>query len=165
MRRLGVFSTQIPKLPRVRVDEYIWRWLRNSIIFVIFPRLVGYRLVDGAKETENGQNYTNKFSILLNFSQIFWFELWNFKFNSCFLESSTGWGGHLFIRFRNMFSESSPCLLGQHGSGSTTQQPGNSRKTVYKTFGTSGRPTWYLLRRLTVPGLPPLSPPTLEEMF
>ena len=74
MRRLGVFCAQIPKLPRVRVDEYIWRRLRNSIIFVIFPRLVGYRLVDGAKETENGQNCEIEISfffILLNFSQIF----------------------------------------------------------------------------------------------
>ena len=54
----------------------------------------------------------------------------------------TGWGGCLFRRFRNMFSESSPCLLGQHGSCSKAQQPGNSQKTFYKTFGTSGRPTW-----------------------
>ena len=53
----------------------------------------------------------------------------------------TGWGGHLFRRFCNMFSESSLCLLGQHGSCSTAQQPGNSQKTFYKTFGTSGRPT------------------------
>ena len=49
----------------------------------------------------------------------------------------------MFRRFRNMFSESSPCLLGQHGSCSTAQQPGNSGKTFYKTFRTSGRPTWY----------------------
>ena len=27
-----------------------------------------------------------------------------------------------------MFSDSSPCLLGQHGSCSTAQQPGNSQK-------------------------------------
>ena len=46
----------------------------------------------------------------------------------------TGWGGHLFRRFRNMFSESSPCLLGQHGSCSTAQQPGNSLKTCYETW-------------------------------
>ena len=32
----------------------------------------------------------------------------------------TGWGGHLFRRFRNMFSKSSSCL---HGSCSTAQQP------------------------------------------
>ena len=25
----------------------------------------------------------------------------------------------------------------------TAQQPGNSQKTFYQTFGTSGRPTWY----------------------
>ena len=29
---------------------------------------------------------------------------------------TTGWGGHMFRRFCNMFSKSSPCLLGQHGS-------------------------------------------------
>ena len=43
-------------------------------------------------------------------------------------------GRRLVPSFRNMFSESSPCFLGQ---------PGNSQKTFYKTFGTSGRPiTW-----------------------
>ena len=26
------------------------------------------------------------------------------------------WGSHLFRRFRNMFSESSPCLLGKYGT-------------------------------------------------
>ena len=36
----------------------------------------------------------------------------------------TGWGGHLSRRFCNIFSKSSPCLLGQHGSCSTAQQPG-----------------------------------------
>ena len=38
----------------------------------------------------------------------------------------TGWGdrGHLFRRFCNMFSKTSPCLLGQHGSCSEAQQPG-----------------------------------------
>ena len=40
-----------------------------------------------------------------------------------------------------MFSESSPCLLGQHGSCSV--QPTslwNSKKTFYKTFSTTWRP-------------------------
>ena len=50
-------------------------------------------------------------------------------------------GGHLFRKFCNIFSKSSTCLLGQHGSCSTAQWPGNSQKTVNKTFGTSGRPT------------------------
>ena len=36
---------------------------------------------------------------------------------------TTGWGGHLFRRFCNMFSKSSPCLLGQHGSCSLAQRP------------------------------------------
>ena len=36
-------------------------------------------------------------------------------------KDSTGWGGHLFRGFCNMFSESSPCLLVQHGSCSTAQ--------------------------------------------
>ena len=57
-------------------------------------------------------------------------------------QSTTVWGGKLLKRLK-MFPESSPCLLGQHGSCSTAQQPGNSRKTFYKTFGTSGCPTWY----------------------
>ena len=47
----------------------------------------------------------------------------------------------MFRRFCNMFSRSSPCLLGQHGSCSIGLW--NSQKTVYKTFGTSGRPTKY----------------------
>ena len=34
-----------------------------------------------------------------------------------------GWGGHLFRRFWNMFSKSSPCLLVQHGSCSKAQRP------------------------------------------
>ena len=36
-----------------------------------------------------------------------------------------------------MFSESSPCLLGQNGSCSTAHQPWNSQKTFAKTFRTS----------------------------
>ena len=44
---------------------------------------------------------------ILKLSQGGRFERWN----------STGWGGHLFRRFCNMFSKSPPpCLLGQHGS-------------------------------------------------
>ena len=35
----------------------------------------------------------------------------------------TGWGGHLFRRICNMFSKSSPCLVGQHCSCSIAQQP------------------------------------------
>ena len=34
----------------------------------------------------------------------------------------TGWGGHLFRRFCNMFSKSSPCLFGQHVSCSIAQR-------------------------------------------
>ena len=60
--------------------------------------------------------------------------------------SATGWGGHLFRRFCNMFSNSSPCLHGQHGSCSTAQQPGNSQNFLYKTFRTSGRLTQYKIR-------------------
>ena len=37
--------------------------------------------------------------------------------------NGTGWGGHLFRRFCNLFSKSSPCLLGLHGSCSIAQQP------------------------------------------
>ena len=44
--------------------------------------------------------------------------VWGLK--DCF----TGWGGHLFRRFCNLFSKSSPCLLGQHGSCRIAQQPG-----------------------------------------
>ena len=42
-----------------------------------------------------------------------------------------------------MFSKSSLCLLGQHGSCTTAQQ--NYQETVYKTLRTSGRPTQYIL--------------------
>ena len=35
----------------------------------------------------------------------------------------TVWGGNLFRRFCNTFSESSLCLLGQHGSCSTAERP------------------------------------------
>ena len=38
-----------------------------------------------------------------------------------FHADSTRWGGHLFRRFCSMFSESSLCLLGQHGSCSSAQ--------------------------------------------
>ena len=34
----------------------------------------------------------------------------------------TGWGGHLFWRFCNLFSKSSPCFLGQHGSCSIARR-------------------------------------------
>ena len=37
--------------------------------------------------------------------------------------SATGWGGRLSKRNCNMFSGSSPCLLGQHGSCSSAQLP------------------------------------------
>ena len=53
MQRRGVFCAQIPEPFRVRVDERIWRGLRHRIIFVVLPRLVGYRLVDATKETES----------------------------------------------------------------------------------------------------------------
>ena len=44
---------------------------------------------------------------------------------SCWMQhNNTGWGGHLFWRFCNMFSKSSPFLLGQHGSRSTVLWPG-----------------------------------------
>ena len=39
------------------------------------------------------------------------------------LQDTTGSGSHLFQSFCNMFSKSSPCLLGQHGSCSMAQQP------------------------------------------
>ena len=41
---------------------------------------------------------------------------------TCYL-SPTVWGGRLSKRFCSMFSWSSPCLLGQHGSCSTAQLP------------------------------------------
>ena len=55
-------------------------------------------------------------------------------------DRTTGWGGHLFRRFCCTISESSICLLGQHGSCSTAQQPGNSQKKIYETFRTSKWP-------------------------
>ena len=53
---------------------------------------------------------------------------WTFHYRSTKLKKScyTGWGGHLFRRFCDMFSKSSACVLGQHGSCSAAQQPGNS---------------------------------------
>ena len=47
----------------------------------------------------------------------------------------TVWGGRLGKRFSNMFSESSPCLVGLHGR-CAVQANGlwNSLKTFYKTF-------------------------------
>ena len=50
------------------------------------------------------------------------------------------WGGNLLRRFCFMFSESSPCLLGQHGSILE-----NFQKIIYKTFGTSCRPRLYYI--------------------
>ena len=38
-------------------------------------------------------------------------------------EICTVWGVWLWKKFCKMFSESSPCLLGQHGTCSTVQQP------------------------------------------
>ena len=52
-------------------------------------------------------------------------------------------GRPLVRRFCNMFSKSSLCLLGQHGSCTTAQQ--NYQETVYKTLRTSGGPTQYIL--------------------
>ena len=48
-----------------------------------------------------------------------------------------------------IFSESSPCSVEQHGTYSTAQQRGNSQKTLYKTFGTSCRPSLYLMLRFS----------------
>ena len=69
----------------------------------------------------------------------------------------TGWAEYLFRRFCNVFSKSSPCLLGQHGSCSTVKSNGlgNSQKIVYKTFGTSGRPTLYILTYKLIRALNP----------
>ena len=94
----------------------------------------------------------------------FWILFWNlptdlneqagwtvvFSASSTALDTNrcTRWGGYFFRRFCSTFSESSPCLLGQHGSCSTAQQPGNSPKIFYKTSGTSGRPTWYSVYQL-----------------
>ena len=39
-----------------------------------------------------------------------------------------------------MFSKSSLCLLGQHGSCSIAHQPGELSEKINKTFGTSGHP-------------------------
>ena len=55
----------------------------------------------------------------------------------------TVWGGNLFQRFCYMFSESSPCLLWQHGSCSTAQQPGELSENILKNFGTSCCPKLY----------------------
>ena len=49
-------------------------------------------------------------------------------------QESTGWGSHLFQRFCNMFSESSPCLLGQHGSCSPAQWPGELLENMLQTL-------------------------------
>ena len=43
----------------------------------------------------------------------------------------TGWVGHLFPRFCNMFSKSSSCLVGQHGSCSISQNPGELSKKQF----------------------------------
>ena len=51
----------------------------------------------------------------------------------------TVWGGRSKKRFCNMFSGSSPCLLGQNGSCS-------SQKLCYKTFSSTCRPTLYMFR-------------------
>ena len=56
MRRPGVFCAQVPKSFRFRINERIWRGLRHRIVFVVSPRLVGYRLVDATKETESPEN-------------------------------------------------------------------------------------------------------------
>ena len=43
--------------------------------------------------------------------------------NDQLLQYSTGWGGHLFRRLCNLFSKSSPCLLGQNCSCSKAKRP------------------------------------------
>ena len=51
--------------------------------------------------------------------------------------NSTAWGGNLFWRFCNtlyMFSESSPCLLGQHGSCSTAKRPGELSENILQNL-------------------------------
>ena len=62
-----------------------------------------------------------------------------------FADPYTGWGGHR--RLCNMFLKSSPCLVGQNGSCSTAQQPGELSKKVNKTIGTSGLPTRYIINK------------------
>ena len=43
--------------------------------------------------------------------------------DACLNMQGTAWGGRLCTRFCNMFSGSSPCLLGQHGSCNSAQLP------------------------------------------
>ena len=55
----------------------------------------------------------------------------------------TGWVGHLFRRFRKLFSESSQAV-GLYCSRHAAQaRKRNFQKTCYETFGTNGRPTQY----------------------
>ena len=46
----------------------------------------------------------------------------------------TAWGGNLFWRFCILFSERSPCLLGQHGSCSTAQRPGELSENILQNL-------------------------------
>ena len=46
----------------------------------------------------------------------------------------TAWGGRLCKRFCNMFSGSSHCLLGQHGSCSSAQLPVELWENMYSIF-------------------------------
>ena len=46
----------------------------------------------------------------------------------------------MFQRLCKMFSESSPCLLGQHGSGSTVQQPVELPKNRLQNFRNKSSP-------------------------
>ena len=43
-------------------------------------------------------------------------------------------GGNLFQRFCSIFSKSSSCLLGQHGSCSAAQQPGELSENILQNF-------------------------------
>ena len=46
----------------------------------------------------------------------------------------TVWGGNLFRRFCNMFSESYPCSLGQHGNCTAAQQPGELSQNILQNL-------------------------------
>ena len=50
------------------------------------------------------------------------------------MESTTAWGSNLSRRFCKMFSEGSPRLLGQHGSCSAAQRPGELSENILQNL-------------------------------
>ena len=128
-----------------RADRTLWHQLATEI----FYGYVNKPTDDGAGVQEMANSVLSPLYICSTYSACRLYDPWiqghpGYVANS--LSPYTGWVGHLFRRFCDMFLKVPFACLGSMAAAVAVQPNGlgNSQKTVYKTFRTSGRPTQYI---------------------